>query len=106
VTDSQRRKLLPIPRMWLTSRNGEQSRADRPDLDSRRRWVRAEAEAGLQAGTTQLAALNALAQRAAQRVGSCPGCGQQITGHDLLATGRCGTCGRYGCAAAGRVTWT
>lgn len=67
---------------------------------------KAEAEAGLQAETTQLAALNALAQRAAQRVGSCPSCGQQITGHDLLATGQCGTCGRYGCSTAGRVSWT
>ena len=65
---------------------------------------KAEAEAGLQAETTQLAALNALAQRAAQRVGSCPSCGDQITGHDLLATGKCGTCGRYGCATAGRVS--
>ena len=31
---------------------------------------------------------------------------EQITGHDLLATGQCGTCGRYGCATAGRVSWT
>jgi hypothetical protein len=54
---------------------------------------KAAAEAGLQAETTQLAALNALAQRAAQRVGSCPSCGQRITGHDLLATGQCRTCG-------------
>jgi hypothetical protein len=67
---------------------------------------KAEAEAGLLAETTPLAALNALARRAAQRVGSCPSCGQQITGHDLLATGQCGTCGRYGCATAGRVSWT
>jgi hypothetical protein len=49
---------------------------------------------------------NALAQRAARRVGSRPSCGQQITGHDLLATGRCGTCGRDGCTTAGRVSWT
>ena len=53
---------------------------------------KAEAEASLQAATTQLAALNALAQRASQKVGTCPHCGQQITGHDLLATGRCGSC--------------
>jgi hypothetical protein len=53
---------------------------------------KAEAEAGLQAATTQLAALSALAQRAGQRVGSCPKCSEQITGHDLLATGQCGAC--------------
>jgi hypothetical protein len=55
---------------------------------------KAEAEAGLQTATIQLAALNALAQRAGQRVGACPNCGQQITGHDLLATGQCGACGQ------------
>jgi hypothetical protein len=49
---------------------------------------KAEPEAGFQAGTAQLAALDALARRAAQRVGSCPSCGQQIAGHDPLATGQ------------------
>jgi hypothetical protein len=53
---------------------------------------KAEAETSLQAATTQLAALGALAQRAGQRVGSCPNCGQEITGHDLLATGQCRSC--------------
>jgi hypothetical protein len=53
---------------------------------------KAEAEAGLQAATTQLAALSALAQRASRKIGSCPSCGQQITGHDLLATGQCAAC--------------
>jgi hypothetical protein len=53
---------------------------------------KAEAEAGLQAATTQLAALNALAQRASRKVGTCPNCGRQITGHDLLATGQCDSC--------------
>jgi phage tail sheath gpL-like len=53
---------------------------------------KAEAEAGLQAATTKLAALNALAQRANQKVGTCPHCGQEITGRDLLATGQCAAC--------------
>ena len=53
---------------------------------------KAEAEASLQAATTQLAALNALAKRASQKVGTCPRCGRPITGHDLLATGQCGSC--------------
>jgi hypothetical protein len=53
---------------------------------------KAEAEAGLQAATTRLAALSALAQRASQRVGTCPNCSQEITGHDLLATGQCASC--------------
>lgn len=55
---------------------------------------KAEAEAGLQAATTQLAVLNALAQRARQKVGACPKCRSGITGHDLLGTGRCGQCGQ------------
>lgn len=53
---------------------------------------KAEAEASLQAAATRLAALSALAQRASQRVGTCPNCSQEITGHDLLATGQCATC--------------
>jgi hypothetical protein len=53
---------------------------------------KAEAEASFQAATTQLAALSALAQRATRKVGTCPNCGQEITGHDLLATGQCGSC--------------
>ena len=55
---------------------------------------KAEVEARLQAATTQLAALSALGQRASQRVGACPSCAKQITGHDLLATGQCGACGQ------------
>ena len=55
---------------------------------------KAEAEANLQAATTQLAALNALAQRASRRVGTCPNCNEQITGHDLLGTGQCMACGQ------------
>jgi ribosomal protein L37AE/L43A len=55
---------------------------------------KARAEAGLQAATTQLAALNALAQRASRRVGVCPKCREQITGHDLLGTGQCQACGQ------------
>lgn len=55
---------------------------------------KAEAEASLQAATTQLAALNALAQRASRRVGTCPNCKEQITGHDLLGTGQCQACGQ------------
>jgi tetrahydromethanopterin S-methyltransferase subunit D len=50
-------------------------------------------EACLQGATTQLAALNALAQRASRRVGNCPKCREQITGHDLLGTGQCRACG-------------
>lgn len=53
---------------------------------------RAELEAGLEVATTRLAALNVLAQRASRRVGACPSCQQQITGHDLLGSGQCPTC--------------
>ena len=53
---------------------------------------KAEAEAELQAATTQLAALNALAQRASRKVGDCPNCHGQITGYDLLGTGHCQSC--------------
>jgi ribosomal protein L37AE/L43A len=55
---------------------------------------KAEAEASLQAAMTQLAALSALAQRASRRVGTCPSCKKQITGHDLLGTGQCQECGQ------------
>lgn len=53
-----------------------------------------EAEAELQAASTQLAALNALARRASRKVGTCPKCGRQITGHDLLGIGQCQECGQ------------
>lgn len=53
---------------------------------------KAEAQANLKAATTQLAALNALAQRASRKIGACPNCGQQITGHDLLGAGQCQAC--------------
>jgi hypothetical protein len=53
---------------------------------------KAEAEAELQAATTQLAALKALAQRASRKVGDCPNCHGPITGYDLLATGQCRSC--------------
>jgi hypothetical protein len=55
---------------------------------------KAEAQAGLQAASAQLAALSALAQRAKRRVGTCPSCAGQITGHDLLGTGQCQECGQ------------
>lgn len=34
----------------------------------------------------------ALAARTEQPVGACPGCGQPVTGHDLLVTGTCSNC--------------
>ena len=55
---------------------------------------RATAEAELAAAKSQLAVLGNLAQRARQTVGTCPSptCEGEITGYDLLATGRCHTC--------------
>ncbi len=55
---------------------------------------KAEAEANLQSATTQLAVLNAFAQRASRKVGACPSCDHQITGHDLLGAGQCQSCGQ------------
>ncbi len=54
---------------------------------------KAEAEADLHAARTQLAGLEALAQRAGRPVGTCPDCKKQITGNDLLVSGQCRECG-------------
>jgi hypothetical protein len=54
---------------------------------------KAEVDVQLQAARAQLATLGTFAQRAGQRVGACPGCKKPITGHDLLAVGRCRHCG-------------
>ena len=52
-------------------------------------------ETALSAARSELSALQALTQGATREVGTCPsaGCGQPITGYDLLATGRCRSCG-------------
>jgi hypothetical protein len=55
---------------------------------------RAQAEANLTSATSELGALRAFAQRAAQKVGSCPNadCRQVITGYELLALNQCSHC--------------
>jgi hypothetical protein len=55
---------------------------------------KAEAEAELVTARAQLATLGTFAERARQRVGSCPNstCGKPITGHDLFAASRCPNC--------------
>jgi hypothetical protein len=55
---------------------------------------KAKVEAHLASATSELGALRAFAQRAAQNVGSCPnpGCQQTITGYELLALNQCGHC--------------
>jgi hypothetical protein len=57
---------------------------------------KAQVEAELQATKTELAAVETVFQRASQPLGTCPkkGCGSDFTGYDLLAVGRCGTCGQ------------
>lgn len=49
--------------------------------------------ADLQATRTELSAYSALATRASRTVGSCMECGAPITGSDLLANGKCPSCG-------------
>jgi rubrerythrin len=57
---------------------------------------RREAEMTVRALREREAALasayQALAERTAQSIGACPHCGQPVSGHDLLVTGRCGSC--------------
>jgi hypothetical protein len=53
---------------------------------------KARVEADLHTAQAQLATLGTFADRAAQRVGDCPGCKKPITGHDLLAVGQCPSC--------------
>ena len=50
------------------------------------------AEAELLAARTELGAVKSLAQRAGRAVGTCPQCGQVITGYDLLGAGQCSNC--------------
>ena len=54
---------------------------------------KAETEAELKTARSQVAALGTFAQQASRRIGTCPACKQQITGHDLLVTGACRQCG-------------
>jgi hypothetical protein len=77
----------------LNAASDERSIAELETSLARVRAQKAEAEASLRAATTQLAALSALAQRASRKVGTCPSCKEQITGHDLLGTGQCNACG-------------
>ena len=51
-------------------------------------------EAQLRAAKTELAAVQALGQRATQPVGNCPRCSGAITGLDVFSAGRCASCGQ------------
>jgi hypothetical protein len=55
---------------------------------------KSQVEANLTAAMSELGALRAFAQRAAQKVGSCPNgsCRQSITGYELLALNQCSHC--------------
>lgn len=55
---------------------------------------KADAQAELVTARAQLATLSTFAERAGQRVGTCPNqkCGKSITGHDLLVAGHCPNC--------------
>jgi hypothetical protein len=55
---------------------------------------KAVAEAELVTARVQLATLGSFADRAGQRVGTCPNCKQPITGADLFAASRCSACGQ------------
>ncbi|GAA3201766.1 hypothetical protein ACFO1B_06455 [Dactylosporangium siamense] len=53
---------------------------------------KADVEAELVTARAQLATLSTFADRAGQRVGTCPSCSKPITGADLFAVTRCPAC--------------
>ncbi len=53
---------------------------------------KAAADAELVTARAQLAALGSFADRATQRVGTCPNCKKPITGADLYVASRCPAC--------------
>ncbi|MEN3305365.1 MAG: hypothetical protein V7603_1567 [Micromonosporaceae bacterium] len=61
----------------------------------RLREEKSKVDAELETVKAQLATLGTLAERAGSPLGTCPSktCGRPITGHDVLVTGRCPTCG-------------
>jgi hypothetical protein len=62
---------------------------------SRIRAEKSKVDAELEMARAHLATLESLAERASMPLGTCPNkqCGKPITGHDLLARGRCPHCG-------------
>ncbi len=88
----------------LTQVSDERAMADLRASLSRLSTEKADAEAELQTARAQVAALSTFAQQASRRIGTCPTCNEQITGHDLLVTGTCRHCGRAlsGLIAPGR----
>jgi hypothetical protein len=54
---------------------------------------KAQMAADLRAARSEMATLQALADRARKTVGSCSGCEAAVSGYDLLAVGQCAHCG-------------
>jgi antitoxin component of RelBE/YafQ-DinJ toxin-antitoxin module len=78
----------------LSQVSDERAMADLRASRSRLAEEKAATEAELQTARAQVAALGTFAQQAGRRIGTCPACKQQITGHDLLVTGACRQCGQ------------
>jgi hypothetical protein len=77
----------------LSQVSDERAMAELRASRSRLAEEKAATEAALQTARAQVAALGAFAQQAGRRIGTCPSCKQQITGHDLLVIGACRQCG-------------
>lgn len=62
------------------------------ELERRTGALEAEVESFKERERTLSAAYDGLAQRTALMVGSCPACGQPVSGRNLLVEGRCPNC--------------
>jgi hypothetical protein len=62
------------------------------ELERRTGALEAEVESFKERERTLSAAYDGLAQRTALTVGSCPACGQPVSGRNLLVEGRCPSC--------------
>jgi hypothetical protein len=78
----------------LSQVSDERAMAELRASRSRLAEEKAATEAELQTARAQVAALGTFAQQAGRRIGTCPACKQEITGHDLLVTGACRHCGQ------------
>lgn len=78
----------------LSSVSDERSVAEMEKVVSTLSADNARLEGELTAARYEAGALRTFAGRATRKVGSCPGCGSDISGYDLLAAGRCPKCDR------------
>jgi hypothetical protein len=104
------RAVVDLLERGLVAASGERSVAALEANLARATNENAQLDADLQTTRAELGAVQAFAQRAGQTIGTCPkaGCGQPITGYDLLAIGRCASCGQSlsGLLAPGTSTST